>query len=71
MQTVSPGKVVAPVGAVEEPLPPRTQVALRAALGAAKEGLVDAGLGVALGTPGGSMRMSRTAWNFGGGPGVM
>ena len=49
MQTVSPGKVVAPVEAVEEPLPPRIQEALGQLVGAAKEGLLALSVGVGLG----------------------
>src|SRR5579863_6940507 len=49
MQTVSPAKVVAPVEAVEEPLPLRIQEALGQLVGAAKEGLLALSVGVGLG----------------------
>ncbi|MGA2013419.1 MAG: IS256 family transposase [Solirubrobacteraceae bacterium] len=49
MQTVSPAKVVVPVEAVEEPLPPRIQEALGQLVGAAKEGLLALSVGVGLG----------------------
>jgi transposase-like protein len=49
MQTVSRSKVVAPVEAVEEPLPPRIQEALGQLVGAAKEGLLALSVGVGLG----------------------
>ena len=49
MQTVSPAKVVAPVEAVEEALPPRIQEALGQLVGAAKEGLLALSVGVGLG----------------------
>jgi putative transposase len=49
MQTVSPGKVVASSGAVEEPLSPRIQEALGQLVGAAKEGLLALSVGVGLG----------------------
>lgn len=49
MQTVSPAKVVSPVEAAEEPLPPRIQEALGQLVGAAKEGLLALSVGVGLG----------------------
>ena len=49
MQTVSRGQVETGVEGVEEPLPPRVQVALGQLVGAAKEGLLALSVGVGLG----------------------